>query len=100
MIFSLLLIALALWMYDHAFIHHETLLLYFEGQVTHMTKGLRWCSGQTTCLSLLRFRVRSPLRFTQSSCEKRLGIVNTLPKVVEFLRVLPFPPTGKVDRGG
>ena len=80
MIFSLLLIALALWMYDHAFIYHETLLLYFEGQVTHMTKGLRW--------------------FTQSSCEKRLGIVNALPKVVEFLRVLPFPPTGKVHRGG
>ena len=26
--------------------------------------------------------------------------VNTLPKVVGFLRVLRFPPTGKVDRVG
>ena len=34
---------------------------------------------------------------TQSSCEK--SIVNALPKVVDFLRVLRFPPTGKVDRG-
>ena len=32
---------------------------------------------------------------TQSSCEK--SIVNALPKVVGFLRVLRFPPTGKVD---
>ena len=24
--------------------------------------GLRWCSGQTTRLSSLRFRVRSPVR--------------------------------------
>ena len=37
--------------------------------------GLRWCSGQTTGLSPLRFRVRSPVRFilmwsrTQSSCD-------------------------------
>ena len=33
---------------------------------------LRWCSGQTTRLSPLRFRVRSPVRWTwtQSSCEK------------------------------
>ena len=33
--------------------------------------GLRWCSGQTTRLSPLRFRVRSPVRWTrtQSSCE-------------------------------
>ena len=28
------------------------------------------------------------------------GTVNALPKVVGFLRVLWFPPTGKVDRGG
>ena len=62
--------------------------------------GLRWCSGQTTRLSPLRFRVRSPVRWTrtQSSCE--MSIVNALPKVVGFLRVLPFPPTGKVDRLG
>ena len=58
-----------------------------------------WCSGQITRLSPLRFRVRSPVRFilmwtrTQSSCEK--SIVN---EVVGFLRVLRFPPTGKVDR--
>ena len=26
--------------------------------------------------------------------------VNALPKVVGFLRVLRFPPTGNVDRGG
>ena len=32
---------------------------------------------------------------TQSSYEK--SIVNALPKVVGFLRVLRFPPTGKVD---
>jgi hypothetical protein len=31
------------------------------------------------------------------SCEKS---VNALPKVVGFLRVLQFPPTGKVDRVG
>ena len=61
-------------------------------------------SGQTTCLLPLRFRVRSPLRFIlmwtriRSSCQK--SIVNALPKVVDFLRVLRFPPTGKVDRGG
>ena len=56
----------------------------------------RWCSGQTTLLSPLRFRVRSPVRWTrtQSSCEK--SKVNTLPKVVGFLRVLRFPPTGKL----
>ena len=41
-------------------------------------KGLRWCSGQTTRLSPLRFQVRSPVRFTlmwtrtQSSCEKSI----------------------------
>ena len=63
-------------------------------------RGNWWCSGQTTCLSPLRFRVRSPVRFIlmwtrrQSSCEK--CIVNAQPKVVGFLR---FPPTGKVDRG-
>ena len=62
------------------------------------------CSGQTTRLSPLRFRVRSPVRFilmwtrTQSSCEK--SIVNGLPKVVGFFRVPRFPPTGKVDKGG
>ena len=31
------------------------------------------------------------------SCEES---VNALPKVVGFLRVLRFPPTGKVDRVG
>ena len=62
--------------------------------------GLRWCSGQTTRLSPLRFRVGSPVRFilmwtrTQSSCEK--SIVNTLPKVVGFLRVLRFSSHGKL----
>ena len=35
---------------------------------------------------------------TQSSCEK--SKVNAMPKVVGFLRVLRFPPTGKVDRVG
>ena len=66
--------------------------------------GLRWCSGQTTRLSPLRFRVRSLVWFilmwtrTQSSCEK--SIVNALPKVMGFLRVLRLPPTGKVDRVG
>ena len=57
-------------------------------------------SGQTTRLSPLRYRVRSPVWWTrtQSSCEK--SKVNALPKVVGFLRVLRFPPTGKVDRVG
>jgi hypothetical protein len=32
------------------------------------------------------------------SCEK--SKVNALPKVVGFLRVLWFPPTGQVDRVG
>ena len=53
-----------------------------------VTSGLRWCSGQTTRLSPLRFRVRSPVRFilmwtrTQSSDKK--SIVNALPKVRGF----------------
>ena len=29
-----------------------------------------------------------------------MSIVNALPKVVGFLRVLRFPPAGKVDRVG
>ena len=37
---------------------------------------------------------------TQSSCEKSKKKVNALPKVVGFLQVLRFPPTGKVDRVG
>jgi hypothetical protein len=36
---------------------------------------------------------------TQSSCEKSKK-ANALAKVVGFLRVLRFPPTGKVDRVG
>ena len=35
--FSIFIIALALWMYDHVFIVQK-LLLYFEGGLTHLTK--------------------------------------------------------------
>jgi hypothetical protein len=39
------------------------------------------------------------MRFEPSPHVKRVK-VNALPKVVGFLRVLRFPPTGKVDRVG
>ena len=41
----------------------------------------------------------SSVRFTldlKPSPHVKRGIVNALPKVVDFLRVLRFPPTGKV----
>ena len=37
--------------------------------------------------------ITSEINSCTDSCEK----VNALPKVVGFLRVLRFPPTGKVD---
>ena len=55
-------------------------------------------SGQTTRLSPLKFRVRSPVTWLEPSPSYEMSIVNALPKVVGFLRVLRFPPTGKVDR--
>ena len=72
----------------------------FLRRLINLTLGLRWYGGQTTRLSPLRFQVQSPVRWTrtQSSCEK--SKVNALPKVVGFLRVLRFPPTGKDDRVG
>jgi hypothetical protein len=50
--------------------------------VISVQSRLRWRSRQSSWLSPLRTWVR----------------VNALPKVLGFLRVLRFPPTGKVDR--
>ena len=81
-----------------------SLLSFNPSSFANCFRITRWSGGQTTSLSPLRFRVRSPGRFilmwtrTQSSCEK--SIVNALPKVVDFLRVLRFFPTEKVDRVG
>ena len=52
--------------------------------------GLRWCSGQTTRLSPLRFRVRSPVSWTRTQSSFEKSKVNALPKVVGFL------PQGKL----
>ena len=46
------------------------------------------------CLPPLRSWVRSLYRASDCTWEE---FVNTVPKVVGFLRVLWFPPTGKVD---
>ena len=67
-------------------------------------RGLRWPSGYRTCLSPLRPQVQVSVRTFSMRLEpsphvKRVK-VNALPKVVGFLRVLRFPPTGKVDRVG
>ena len=56
--------------------------------------GLRWLSRLSDVLPPLRSWVRSLYRASDRTWEE---FVNTLPKVVGFLRVLRFPPTGKVD---
>ena len=56
--------------------------------------GLRWLSRLSDVLPPLRSWVRSLYRASDHTWEE---FVNTLPKVVGFLRVLRFPPTGKVD---
>ena len=58
----------------------------------------RWCSGQTTCVSPLRFRVQSPVRFIlmwtriQSSCEKSYSQRSAESR--GFSPGTPVPPTG------
>ena len=59
--------------------------------------GLRWLSRLSDVLPPLRARVRSLYRESDRTWEE---FVNTLPKVVGFLWVLLFTPTGKVDRVG
>ena len=61
------------------------------GEIPMTPEGLRWLSRLSDVLPLLRSRVR----FMYRTCEE---FVNALPKVVGFLRVLRFPPIGKVDR--
>ena len=58
-------------------------------------EGLRWLSRVSDVLPPLRSRVRSLYRTSDRTWEE---FVNALPKVVGFLRVLRFPPIGKVDR--
>ena len=43
---------------------------------------------KTTHLSLLRFRVRSPVRSTRTQSQREKSIVNALSRVVGFLQVL------------
>ena len=59
--------------------------------------GLRWLSRQSDVLPPLRSWVRSLYRASHRTWEE---FVNTQPKVVGFLQVLRFPPTGKVDLVG
>ena len=56
--------------------------------------SIRWLSRLSDVLPPLRSWVRSLYRASDRTWEE---FVNTLPKVVGFLRVLRFPPTGKVD---
>ena len=69
-------------------------------QTSHM--GLRW-SDHLPLTSKALHEVdpigRSPIGFILMSIAEK-SIANVLPKVVRFLRVLRFPPTGKVDRVG
>ena len=50
-------------------------LSFFSRILNKKKYGLQWCSGETIRLSSLRFRVRSPVRYTrtQSSCEKTVA---------------------------
>ena len=63
--------------------------------VTGKICGDLWLSRVSDVLPPLRSRVRSLYRTSDRTWEE---FVNALPKVVGFLRVLRFPPIGKVDR--
>ena len=65
---------------------------YLENVIIDL--GLRWLSRLSDVLPPLRSRVRALYRSSDRTWEE---FVNTLPKVVGFLRVLQFPHTGKVD---
>ena len=58
-----------------------------------IVEGLRWLSRLSDVLPPLRSWVRALYRTSDRPWEE---FVNTLPKVVGFLRVLRFPPTGKL----
>ena len=62
----------------------------------------RYSEGETTCFCGMVVRAST---FHLGDRRHHIGLmgkesVNTQPKVVGFLRVLRFPPTGKVDRMG
>jgi hypothetical protein len=63
----------------------------------HCVKGLQWHSVQSARLvgSIFSENVLKP-----SAPLMWKELVNALPKVVGFLRVLRFPSTGNVDRVG
>ena len=63
----------------------------------HGCNRSRWLSRLSDVLPPLRSWVRALYRASDRTWEE---FVNTLPKVVGFLRLLRFPPTGKVDRVG
>ena len=57
--------------------------------------GTSWLSRLSEVLPPLRSWVRALYRTADCAREE---FVNTLPKIVGFLWVLRFPPTGKLDR--
>ena len=89
----------------------EKRIIYHSSQQNYLFKAenssSKRRSGQSARLSPLRLRVRFLARTQCStqcysspvlySCEKsQSNGVNTLPKVVGFVRALRFPPTGKL----
>ena len=68
-------------------------ILYFSLAVCLFISGfVGWLSRISDVLPPLRSWVRAQYRTSDRMWEE---FVNTLPKVVGFLRVLRFPPTGK-----
>ena len=63
--------------------------------VTGKICGDLWLSRVSDVLPPLSSRIRCLYRTSDRTWEE---FVNALPKVVGFLRVLRFPPIGKVDR--
>ena len=62
--------------------------------------------GYSGNLPVLSLKNNTEMNFSFDECMVKLGInmrkesANALPKVVGFLRVLQFPPTGNADRVG
>ena len=75
------------------FVHQnsDSCFLKVKGKIC----GDLWFSRVSDVLPPLRSRVRALYRTSDRTWEE---FVNALPKVVGFLQVLRFPPTGKVDR--
>ena len=96
---------------DHIFVSKLCPVARVSGRIKFLTssqesrkffiQGLRWRSGQSARLSPLRLRVRFSARTFSMLLEPSALLmcnesVNTLPKVVGFLRALRLPPTGKL----